>query len=439
MTTDVAERATLGAALIDEDALHHVMSTLKTEDFQRAEHRAIFQAMHRLWLQRTSVDLLTLTEELRQRGDLEAVGGAQAIIQLQDVVPTAANVESYTKMVRERAASTALLQAAHKVLAFAKDESLTLEERQRGAEGALLEALDADESQRAVLWSFEGLRWLLRLRDQKDTPKPLDTGIDPLDRTVGGFLPGDLIILAARPALGKTTLAMQIAINMAREGRKVLFYSLEMPKEKLFARPVASKASVSTAALMAGRLTKDQWRRCWNVGESLDLDDFWVDDSPRITTIEVRAKSLRHQHEHGLDFVIVDYLQILDDSDQPGRTRNERVGGMARAMKALARELEVPVLLLSQLSRAPQDRRDKRPALSDLRDSGEIEMVGDVVMFLWSKDDEAKQDRVIDLFVAKNKMYRTGTVYGLAWDHNRAWFVTGRQKDEDETDHNSAL
>jgi len=413
-----AERCALGAALIDERALTTVMERLRASDFYDRACATVYRAVSELWRAGKSVDLVTLCEKLRSAGELEEIGGPRFLIGLTNYLPTAANVESYVQIVAEKAVRRRMMAAARRIGVLAVDEDGELQEQVAEAEAALFGAIKTrGDSAPVQLASAMDDLWGPLASDDAP-PRRVMTGFPSLDKATGGIFPGDMAVLGARPSLGKSTLALQIGLSASAAGRKVLLFTLEMSDRRLMTRLMSALASVSSIAIMRRSVTQSQWERGRKLIESFRRRPMWIDDTPGLTTWDARAIALRHKLEHGLDLVIVDYLDQLCDPKRSGETNNERVAGMVRNLKTLARELDVALLLVAQLSRYIEHRSDQRPALSDFRDSGAIEMMADMVWFLWR---ESRTNRVV-LSVAKHRMFGTGRVSGIRWDAKRAWF-----------------
>lgn len=412
-----AERAVLGAILIEPVALLTVMERLEEQDFYLDQHRMVYGACLTLQQRGQAADLLTVTNHLREEGLLERVGGAALVSSLVDSLPDVANVGFYAEIVFDKAVKRRLMHAARSIL-----DTCSIDKG---------EAKDAVErAQKAVYEIAEGTlggglepvgrlteRELVNLEKAQETHSVLtgvDTGYYDLNDKTGGFQRTDLVILAARPSMGKTSLGLNICAHAAlRSNKKVAVFSLEMSSEQLVRRLLSSEARVDQKRLINGYLAKNDWPKITAVGESLKQASLWIDDTPGITVMELSAKARRLKQEHGLDLVMVDYLQLMSGG-RSVNSRTEEVSAISRGLKAVAKELEVPMLVLSQLSRRPEQRgSDRRPQLSDLRESGSIEQDADVVMFIvrpWVYDKEA-DEREAELLIAKQ---RNGPVADLS-------------------------
>ena len=404
-----AERAVLGAILVDPVSLLSVMEKLEEPDFYLDQHRMVYGACLTLQQRGQAADLLTVTNHLREEGLLERVGGAALVSSLIDALPDVANVRYYADIVFDKAVKRRLMQAARSILdtcSIDKGEAtVAVESAQKAvyeiAEGTLGGGLESI----GKLTEKE----LINLEKAQETHSALtgiDTGYYELNDKTGGLQNTDLVILAARPSMGKTSLGLNICAHAAIRGnKKVAVFSLEMSAEQLVRRLLSSEARVDQKRLINGYLAKNDWPKITAVAETLKKADLWIDDTPGITVMELSAKARRLKQEHGLDLVMVDYLQLMSGG-RSNTSRTEEVSAISRGLKGVAKELEVPLLVLSQLSRRPEQRgSDRRPQLSDLRESGSIEQDADVVMFIvrpWVYDKEA-DEREAELLISKQR------------------------------------
>jgi len=405
-----AERSVLGAVLLDNHALNTAVEKLKPEDFLLDQHRRVFQRMIALGEAQQAIDLVTLTEELQRRGELEASGGAAYLAQLLDGVPRVTNVEHYARIVKEKALLRNLIHTTHAIqqqALEADDDADVILDR---AESSIFQL--AEERVRA---GFTGVKDLVRenfdrlerIFTEGKRITGLSTGYQQLDNLTSGLQPSELIILAARPSLGKTSLALNIAENVAlRGGEPVAIFSLEMSKESLLLRLLASQARINAHKFRTGHLGRDDWHKMTEALGRLAEAPLWIDDSASPTVVEMGAKSRRLKRDKGVSLVIVDYLQLVATRGRFAN-RNEEVTSMTRGLKGLAKELKVPVLVLSQLTRAPE-REERRPQLADLRESGAIEQDADVVCFIHRpniyKPDEPPEERAkAEIMIAKQR------------------------------------
>ena len=412
-----AERSILGAILLDNHLLNAAIEKIKTEDFFLAPHQRIFERMLELGESQQAIDLVTLTEVLARRGELEAAGGAAYVAQLLDGVPRITNVEHYARIVKEKAVLRNLIHAAHAIQQHALDAEDEADAILDRAESYIFQL--AEERVRAGLIGVkelvrENYERLEKIFSEGRRITGLATGYARLDNETAGLQPSELIILAARPSMGKTSLALNIAENVAlRKGEPVAVFSLEMSKESLLLRLLASEARVDAHKFRTGHMSKEDWQKIIASLGKLGEAPLWIDDSASSTVMEMGAKARRLKRDKGLSLVIVDYLQLVASRGRFSN-RNEEVSSISRSLKGLAKELRVPVLVLSQLTRAPE-REERRPQLADLRESGAIEQDADVVVFIhrpnFYKPDLPDEERAkAELIIAKQRNGPTGTV-----------------------------
>jgi replicative DNA helicase len=379
-----AERSVLGAILLDNHTLNTAVEKLKPEDFFLDQHRRVYQQMIALAESQQAIDLVTLTDGLHRRGELEAAGGAAYLAQLVDGVPRVANVEHYARIVKEKALLRGLIYSTHAIqqqALEAEEDADTILDR---AESSIFQL--AEERIRV---GFIGVKELVRQNFERleriftegKRITGLSTGYRQLDNLTSGLQPSELLILAARPSMGKTALALNVAENIALRGEgPVAIFSLEMSKESLLLRLLASQARIDAHKFRTGHLARDDWRKMTESLARLAEAPLWIDDSGSATVMEMGAKARRLKRDKGLSLVILDYLQLVAVRGRFSN-RNEEVTSITRGLKALAKELKAPVLVLSQLTRAPE-REERRPQLADLRESGAIEQDADVVLFI---------------------------------------------------------
>ena len=433
-----AERSILGAILLDNFAYNQAAEHLRPDDFALDAHRRIYSRMVDLAETSRPIDTVTLTEELARRREVEAVGGVAYLTSLTDGLPRRPNIEHYVKIVRDKALLRGLIHAANTAIARAAEQSDPAEEILDAAEAAIFQLsenrigrgfLDIRE---IVKESFGSLDALYE-RGQRITG--LETHFVDFDNMTSGLQPSDLIIVAARPSMGKTAFAMNIAENAAVRDKKVVgMFSLEMSRESLLLRLLCSHARVDSHKMRTGFLGREDYAKLVTALGELSESPIYIDDTPGISLSEMRAKARRLQQSQGkLDLIIVDYLQLLSSSERK-ENRVQEVSEITRGLKALAKELDVPVLALSQLSRKVEDRADKRPQLADLRESGSIEQDADVVMFIYREEYYLRRDGftaigdkagVAELLVEKNRHGPTGTVT-LAFDAATTKFADRR-------------
>lgn len=381
-----AEQSTLGSMMVDRQAIEKAAEILSPEDFYRDAHQMIYDALWSLAERDEPVDLITLQEELRSRGKLEAVGGTEYLMSLIDSVPTAANVEFYARIVEEKSILRRLIAAAAEIAQMAHGEVEDIDTVTDKAEQMIFQV-----SQRRIGQDFAPLWPLLtdswdaidkRYKEQTIT-SGIPTGFADLDAITSGLQPSDFIIIAARPSVGKTALALNIAVNAALKTKQpVALFSIEMSKEQLVLRMLCSRGRLDSHRLRTGRMDQEHWTRLTHATNALSEAPIYIDDSTDITPMAMRAKCRRLKAKEGLALVVVDYLQLVR-WHRLVENRVQEISEIARALKGLARELKVPVLACAQLSRMPERREDKRPVLSDLRESGSIEAEADVVGLLY--------------------------------------------------------
>ncbi len=415
-----AEQSVLGSILIDRDAVIEVADFLKPEDFYRQAHGRIYSVMIDLSERREPVDVVTVAEALERTGDLDAIGGRSYLGTLSNQTPTAVHVAQYARIVERKAVLRNLISAAGKIAGIGYEDPAEVQEAIDRAESELFAV-----SQRRVAAGFSALKSLLHdaydrldyLHEHRGEISGVRTGFQDLDTLTTGLQKSDLVVLAARPSVGKTSLALNIAEHAAARDRKAVgIFSLEMSKEQLVLRLLSSVANIDSQRLRTGFLDELDFTRIAPAMNTLSEAPIYIDDTPNISTMELRTKARRLQAESGLDLVIVDYLQLMQSSvTTKDANRVQEVAEISRGLKALARELKVPVIALSQLSRQPEMRESKEPRLSDLRESGSIEQDADLVMFLWREkergaDDQTTDGEVIKLKLAKHRNGPTGEI-----------------------------
>jgi len=417
-----AEQAVLGAMLLDQDAALKAVQILDDTSFYREAHRRIFRAMVQVLDRADVLDPLVLRAELDRQGDLEVAGGMEYLAELLDAVPTAANVEFHARIVRDKALLRRLIDVGTQLVQSAyegrQDVSTLLDE----AEQRVFEVSNARGTQEVV--RIKELMWQamerIEARDRGDeSVRGVSSGFTDLDDKTNGFQRSDLIIVAARPSMGKTSFCLNIAANSALEGKTpVAIFSLEMSKDQLVERLLSAEAFVDLHRLRSGGLRSEDYPKLSRAAGLLGTAPIWIDDTPALTLLEMRSKARRLKAEHDIGLVIVDYLQLIRGGGRSSESRQEEISYISRSLKALARELQTPVIALSQLSRAPEQRGgDRRPMLSDLRDSGAIEQDADLVIFIYRPEmyaslleKETAEEGVAEVMVAKHRNGPTGTV-----------------------------
>jgi replicative DNA helicase len=414
-----AERAVLGGVLLDNSQLADACEQIDATQFFRDAHRRIFSAMLDLAERREVIDLLTLKDELGAQS-LDAVGGPTYIAGLIDGVPRSTNVAHYARIVRRTASLRALIFAANRVLSRAYDDADDASEILEEAERVILGLAD-----NVTVGGFESMQsiaprafaLLEKLHASKSGITGVASGFIDLDHLTRGFQPGTLVVLGARPGIGKSSFAVNIAQNAGLAGHAVGVFSLEMPTEELFFRQIASTARIDSHRLQSGYLGERDWARVAEAMETITRMPLYLDETPAIGLYAVRSRARRLKAEHGLDLLVIDYLQLMATSAEQ-ETRAQAIGAITAALKALAKEMRIPVLVLSQLSREPE-KRGSRPKLSDLRDSGSIEQDADIVLFL-HRDEQADHT---ELILAKHRNGPVGTVK-LRWTEQQTRFNT---------------
>ena len=415
-----AERSVLGAILLRNEAFNLAAEVIDAGDFYRDAHRRIFDKMVRLAERNDAIDLVTLKEELGRSGDLDEVGGPAYIAALVDGVPRSTNVEHYARIIKEKATLRSLIFSANKILATAyqgEEEADVILDQAEHAIFAIADdkVHDGFVSLRDLAQS--SLDTIEKLHSRKELVTGVPTGFTDLDELTSGLQPSDLIIVAARPSMGKTSLVLNIAQHVGtKTNRTVGIFSLEMSKEQLFLRMLTAEARIDAQRMRRGYLGERDWGRLSQAIGTLSETKIFIDDTPSIGVLEMRAKSRRLAAEHQLDLIIIDYIQLMQGR---GRFENRtlELASISRSLKGLAKELRVPVVVLSQLSRAPESRADHRPQLSDLRESGALEQDADLVMFIYREEMYADKgapppegDGVAELIIGKQRNGPVGTV-----------------------------
>ncbi len=412
-----AEMSLLGAVLIDEETLADISEHVTAKDFYDKRHSMIYGAMMRLYEKHRPVDLLTLTDELKKKKELDTIGGSAYITELTNYVPTAAHAETYAEMVAQKAVRRRLIKASGEISEMGFDEDTTTQELLEKAEAELFSV--SDQSLKQDLVSIESILTesfdrMEELHRNKGSLRGVRTGYRDLDNMTAGLQRSDLIILAARPAMGKTTLVTNLAYNVATVAKQsVLFFSLEMSKEQLVDRMLSDASGVDAWNIRTGNLSDEDFSKLSEAMGELAEAPIFIDDTPGVSVLEMRTKARRAAHEQPLGLIIVDYLQLMQSSGRSDGNRVQEVSEISRGLKLIARELNVPVIALSQLSRSVESRSPQVPQLSDLRESGSIEQDADIVMFIYREDyynPDTDRQHITDLIIAKHRNGPTGKV-----------------------------
>ncbi|MBR2795780.1 replicative DNA helicase [Candidatus Saccharibacteria bacterium] len=416
----VAEKSLLGAIMLQDSVMPEILTILKPSDFYEKRHEVIFDAMSRLYDQHKPIDLLTLTSELRSQKNLKDVGGAPYLTELSNFVPAASHAKAYADIIEKASVRRRLIKAGNEIAAKAYEEGVNTGDLIGAAERQLFEVSD-----KIVKSDYVAMDELLadafdrieELHKNKGALRGLKTGFRDLDKKTAGFQKGDLIIIGARPAMGKTTFAQNLAYNIASINKKgVLFFSMEMAANEIIDRMISDVSGVDNWKMRTGNLSDEEFSK---IGEALgEMDEIpiYIDDTSSMTIVELRNKARRAMHDHDIGIVIVDYLQLIAGSDRYAGNRVQEVTEISRGLKILARELKIPVVALAQLSRSVTGRDDPRPVLSDLRESGSIEQDADLVMFLHrpdyyrQNDDNYEETHITELLVAKHRHGAVGKI-----------------------------
>ena len=432
-----AEQAVIGSMLTDRDAVISAIEVLKQDDFYREDNRAIYEAILNLYNRAEPIDIITVKSELETMGKFEQVGGLEYLAELPEKVPTTANAIKYIKIVEEKSVLRNLIRTANEIIELGYDPTEEVEDIMEGAEKKIFNIMQ-NKNQKSytpikdiLVDSFTQLEELYN-RKQHITGVP--SGFTELDYKTAGFHGSELILIAARPAMGKSAFVLNIATNAAVKANiPVVIFSLEMSKEQMVNRILCSEAMVDSNKVRTGKLEEDDWTKLAGAIGPLSDAEIYIDDTPGISVMEIRAKCRKLKMEKNIGMVIIDYLQLVQGSNKRNGSREQEISEISRSLKILAKELGVPVIALSQLSRAVEQRPDHRPMLSDLRESGAIEQDADIVMFLYRDDyynqDSEKKD-IAEVILAKHRGGSTGTVE-LLWLGSYTKFVNLERRFDD--------
>ena len=424
---DEAEQAVLGSMLTDKDAVVAAIETLKPGDFYRNDNMTIYEAVMTIYGKGEPIDIITLKDELTSMGKLEAVGGLEYLASLPDKVPTTANVDKYVKIVEEKSLLRGLIKTANELIELGYSQNEEIETIMDGAEKKIFDIM-----QRKSQKGYESIKDILvdsftelqELYNKKQHITGVATGFADLDNKTAGFHKSELILIAARPAMGKTAFALNIATNAAvGNNTPVVVFSLEMSKEQCANRILCAQAMVDSGKVQRGDITDEEWSKLAIAsGELSESAGIFIDDTPGIT--EIRAKCRKLKLEKNIGLIVIDYLQLINGSGKAS-SREQEIAEISRSLKILAKEIDVPVIALSQLSRAPEARPDHRPMLQDLRESGSIEQDADMVLFIYRDDyynPQGEQTNIAEIIIAKNRSGSTGPVE-LLWMPSYTKFV----------------
>ena len=432
-----AEQAILGSMLTDKDAVIAAIEVLRDEDFYREDNKLIYTAILNLYNRAEPIDIITVKAELESMGKFDQVGGLEYLAALPENVPTTANANKYIKIVEEKSTLRKLIKSANEIIELGYDTTEDVEDIMGGAEKKIFDIMQNKAKKgyspiKDVL--VESFTKLEELYNRKQHITGVPSGFVELDYKTAGFHGSDLVLIAARPAMGKTAFALNIASNAAIRGRvPVAIFSLEMSKEQLVNRVLSSEAMVDSNKVRTGKLEENDWTKLAEAIGPLSEAEIYIDDTPGININEIRAKCRKLKLEKNIGMVVIDYLQLIQGTNKRNGSREQEISEISRSLKILAKELNVPVIALSQLSRAAEQRPDHRPMLSDLRESGAIEQDADIVMFLYRDDyynkDSEKKD-IAEVIIAKHRGGSTGTVE-LLWLGNYTKFVNLEKRFDD--------
>lgn len=423
-----AEQSVLGAMLLDKEAINTAIEIIRPDDFYKDANKEVYEAMLVLNNRNEPIDLITLSEELKRRGTLESIGGLTYLANLSSSIATTANTKYYCEIVQEKSILRRLISTSNEVMGLAYDNSEDVNFIIDKAEKNIFDITQGAHKKGFFPISEVLLSSFAQIEERaanKGQLTGLTTGFSDLDYKLSGLQKSDLVLLAARPSMGKTALGVNIATNASlRGGGKIGLFSLEMSKEQLVQRIISSTAHVDLQKIISGNMVDDEWLRVVNAMGPLSKMDIYIDDTAGISLMEMKAKCRRLKVEKGLDLIVVDYLQLMQ-ADGKVESRQQEISAISRGLKAIAKEMECPVLALSQLSRAPELRSDHRPILSDLRESGAIEQDADVVLFLYRDeyyDKESEKKNIGEVIIAKHRNGPTGSIE-LVFKHEFTKFL----------------
>lgn len=432
-----AEQAVIGSMLTDKDAVSTSIEVLKEEDFYREDNRIIYSAMINLYNRAEPIDLITVKSELEFMGKFDQIGGFEYLTELPEKVPTTANAEKYVKIVEEKSVLRNLIKTANEIIEFGYDSTQEVDDIMENAEKKIFNLMQ-DKNQKGYVpikdVLVDSFTQLEELYNRKQHITGVPTGFADLDYRTAGLHGSELILIAARPAMGKSAFALNIATNAALRGNtSVAVFTLEMSKEQMVNRILCSEAMVDSNKVRTGKLEDEDWGKLAGAIGPLSETGIYIDDTPGISVMEIRAKCRKLKLEKDIGLVVIDYLQLVQGSNKRNSSREQEISEISRSLKILAKELNVPVIALSQLSRAVEQRPDHRPMLSDLRESGAIEQDADIVMFLYRDDyynEDSEKKNIAEIIIAKHRGGSTGTV-DLGWLGSYTKFVNLEKRFDD--------
>ena len=432
-----AEQAVIGSMLTDQEAAIKSFEVLKQEDFYREDSRIIYSAMLNLYKRGEPIDLITLKSELESMGKFEQVGGFEYLAELPEKVPTTANVEKYIKIVEEKSTLRSLIKTANEIIDFSYDPSENVEDIMENAEKKIFNVMQ-DKNQKGCVpikdILVDSFTELEELYNRKQHVTGVPTGFIELDTKTAGLHGSELILIAARPAMGKSAFALNIAANAAlKANTPVAIFSLEMSKEQMVNRILCSEAMVDSNKVRTGKLEDEDWSKLAGTIGPLSETGIYIDDTAGINITEIRARCRKLKLEKNIGLIVIDYLQLIQGSSRRNGSREQEIAEISRSLKILAKELNVPVIALSQLSRAVEQRPDHKPMMSDLRESGSIEQDADIVMFLYREDyynPDTERKNIAEVIIGKNRSGSTGSVL-LRWLGNYTKFVNLERRFDD--------
>lgn len=432
-----AEQAVIGSMLTDKDAVISALEVLKEEDFYREDNKSIYAAIVNLYNKAEPIDIITVKAELESMGKFEQVGGLEYLTELPEKVPTTANAIKYIKIVEEKSVLRNLIKTANEIIELGYDPTEAVEDIMEGAEKKIFNLLQNKNQKGYVSMKdvlVDSFTQLEELYNRKQHITGVPSGFTQLDYKTAGFHGSELILIAARPAMGKTAFVLNIASNVAIKAKvPVAIFSLEMSKEQLVNRILSSEAMVDANKVRTGKLDESDWTKLASSIGPLSESEIYIDDTPGISVMEIRAKCRKLKLEKDIGLVIIDYLQLVQGSNKRNGSREQEISEISRSLKILAKEINVPVIALSQLSRAVEQRPDHRPMLSDLRESGAIEQDADIVMFLYRDDyynPDSEKKGIAEVIIGKHRGGSLGTV-DLLWLGSYTKFVNLEKRFDD--------